>query len=79
MRVLILGGYGVFGQRIATALSHTPGMELMIGGRNFAEAERLALTLGARDGTGRRIPFFHRYVAAQAWAAGALRRHAEAR
>ena len=47
MRVLILGGYGVFGKRIAAALSHEVEISLIIAGRNFSKAEALAASLNA--------------------------------
>ena len=42
--VLILGGYGNFGKRIATALNRL-GVPVIIAGRNLAKAETLAATL----------------------------------
>jgi saccharopine dehydrogenase-like NADP-dependent oxidoreductase len=44
--VLVLGGYGFFGGRICAALAATPGIDLLIGGRNLAQAQLLAATLG---------------------------------
>lgn len=38
MRLLILGGYGVFGGRLARLLSDLDGLELLIGGRNLEAA-----------------------------------------
>jgi hypothetical protein len=38
MRILILGGYGVFGGRLAELLSDIPGLELLICGRNLGRA-----------------------------------------
>ncbi|MGB5871372.1 MAG: DUF4166 domain-containing protein [Albidovulum sp.] len=38
MKILILGGYGVFGGRLATLLSDLAGSELVICGRDFAKA-----------------------------------------
>lgn len=38
MRILILGGYGVFGARLAQLLSDRPELELLIGGRDLAKA-----------------------------------------
>jgi nucleoside-diphosphate-sugar epimerase len=37
MKILILGGYGVFGGRLAELLSDIPGLELLICGRNLAQ------------------------------------------
>jgi short subunit dehydrogenase-like uncharacterized protein len=39
MRILILGGYGVFGGRQAELLSDIPAIELLICGRDLARAE----------------------------------------
>ncbi len=40
MKILILGGYGVFGGRLAELLSDIPGVELLICGRNLGKAVR---------------------------------------
>lgn len=45
VRVLILGGYGIFGGRLAHLLGATPGLELIIAGRSLAQAERFCATL----------------------------------
>ena len=39
MKMLILGGYGVFGGRLAELLSDTAAFDLIIAGRSFARAE----------------------------------------
>lgn len=39
MRILILGGYGVFGGRLAELLSDIPEVELLICGRDLARAQ----------------------------------------
>lgn len=39
MKVLILGGYGVFGGRLATLLADLGQLDLLIAGRRLAEAE----------------------------------------
>lgn len=39
MKVLILGGYGVFGGRLAQLLADIPNIELLICGRNMSSAE----------------------------------------
>ncbi|AYC31272.1 saccharopine dehydrogenase [Pseudomonas cavernae] len=45
-RVLILGGYGNFGKRIAENLSKAhPGIEFIIAGRNLGQASRLCAEL----------------------------------
>lgn len=38
MKILILGGYGVFGGRLAQLLADLPAVELLVGGRNLAAA-----------------------------------------
>ena len=40
MKILILGGYGVFGGRLAELLSDLPAVELLICGRNLANAQK---------------------------------------
>ncbi|WP_315387302.1 DUF4166 domain-containing protein [uncultured Stenotrophomonas sp.] len=40
MKILILGGYGVFGGRLARLLSDLPGLELLICGRSLVAAQR---------------------------------------
>ena len=45
--VLILGGYGVFGRRIAANLARREEIDLIIAGRDAAAAAALARTLGA--------------------------------
>ncbi len=45
--VLILGGYGVFGQRIAAALAQEADMAVLIAGRNLREAKKIAATINA--------------------------------
>lgn len=39
MKILILGGYGVFGGRLAHLLADVSGVELLIGGRDLAKAQ----------------------------------------
>ncbi|HEY4090291.1 MAG TPA: DUF4166 domain-containing protein [Luteibacter sp.] len=43
-RILILGGYGVFGGRLARLLADIPQMELTISGRDLARAEAFCAT-----------------------------------
>ncbi|WHI52890.1 saccharopine dehydrogenase NADP-binding domain-containing protein [Microbulbifer sp. MLAF003] len=45
-RVLILGGYGNFGERIAQMLKSEPNIQLIIAGRNKGLADRCAEQLG---------------------------------
>ncbi len=47
IRVLILGGYGVFGGRLAQLLAHDPRLTLIIGGRSRERAARFSETLAA--------------------------------
>lgn len=44
--VMVLGGYGFFGQRICEALVHTTNIRLLIAGRDEVRARILALSLG---------------------------------
>src|SRR3546814_19566389 len=39
MKILILGGYGVFGGRLAELLADLPDLELLICGRDLTRAE----------------------------------------
>lgn len=50
-RVLILGGYGFFGSRIAAMLARVGDVELLVGGRDLSKAMELAarLTLPAHN------------------------------
>jgi hypothetical protein len=45
-RVLILGAYGFFGARIAESLARSPGLEILLAGRDLAKATALAYRLG---------------------------------
>lgn len=47
-RVLVLGGYGNFGQPICRALAQDADIELLVGGRSGARATAFAEPLGAR-------------------------------
>ncbi|MBL4917896.1 SDR family oxidoreductase [Szabonella alba] len=47
MKVLVLGGYGVFGARLARLL-HRDGHEVTVAGRDAAQAQALADALGCR-------------------------------
>ena len=44
--VLLLGGYGVFGGRVAERLAREPGIGLIIAGRSLERARELAAQLG---------------------------------
>lgn len=46
MRILVLGGYGNFGARIARALAGDPALRLLVGGRDGAKAADFAARLG---------------------------------
>lgn len=48
MKVLVLGGYGNFGARICRALAGDPALQLVVSGRDTAQAQRLADELRAR-------------------------------
>jgi saccharopine dehydrogenase-like NADP-dependent oxidoreductase len=52
VNVLVLGGYGFFGARIARALADHPQIRLWIGGRDRAKAERAARSLGLAESRG---------------------------
>ena len=47
MKTIVLGGYGNFGARISRALATSPGIELVIAGRDAAKAAALAAECGA--------------------------------
>jgi len=48
--VLVLGGYGFFGQRISAALASTPSLRVLLGGRDLGRATVAARTLGLPPG-----------------------------
>lgn len=54
-RVLVLGGYGAFGARVAERLARVPGIDLTIAGRSRDKAEAFAATL-AREARAQVIP-----------------------
>jgi hypothetical protein len=45
-RVLILGAYGFFGERIAENLARSPGLDVLLAGRDLSRATALAYRLG---------------------------------
>ena len=47
MKTLVLGGYGNFGARISRALAGSPGIELLVAGRDAQRASAFASSLGA--------------------------------
>jgi hypothetical protein len=47
LKVLILGGYGIFGGRLALLLADEPGLRLIIAGRSSAKAAAFCATLPA--------------------------------
>ena len=49
-RILILGGYGNFGKRIAENLSNFKDLTILIAGRSSQKAERLCEVLTAKGG-----------------------------
>jgi saccharopine dehydrogenase-like NADP-dependent oxidoreductase len=48
--VLVLGGYGFFGERICSALASNPAIKLFIAGRNHPQAVALAARLNVPSG-----------------------------
>lgn len=48
--VLILGGYGFFGQRLARRLAHDTNLHVVLAGRDRAAAQRLASRLQTSNG-----------------------------
>jgi saccharopine dehydrogenase-like NADP-dependent oxidoreductase len=48
--VLVLGGYGFFGQRITAALASTASLRVLIAGRDLARARATAGAVGLADG-----------------------------
>ena len=44
--ILVLGGYGFFGSRICEAIAPDANIRLLIGGRNAAQAQAAASSLG---------------------------------
>jgi saccharopine dehydrogenase-like NADP-dependent oxidoreductase len=70
LTVLVLGGYGFFGARIAAALASDSRIQLLLGGRDAAKAAQTAQNLGlpAEHGVGvdaHRSDFADRLVALQ--------------
>ena len=47
LKTIVLGGYGNFGSRICRALANTPGIDLVVAGRDLASARALADECGA--------------------------------
>ena len=47
MITIVLGGYGNFGARICRALANSPGIELIVAGRDLSKAQALANECGA--------------------------------
>jgi saccharopine dehydrogenase-like NADP-dependent oxidoreductase len=54
-RILILGASGFFGQRIAAGLAKTPGLELILAGRDLRKATALAYQLGLTANNARAV------------------------
>jgi short subunit dehydrogenase-like uncharacterized protein len=48
--VLVIGGYGFFGQRICAALAKCSSICLLIGGRHVGSGGQLARALRIKDG-----------------------------
>ena len=68
MKVVVLGGYGNFGARIARALAGEASIQLVVAGRDIAKAQGSAASLGA---TAARIDAAAPDLAAQLRALGA--------
>jgi hypothetical protein len=64
-RILILGAYGFFGQRIAAALAREPGVDLVLAGRDAAKATALAYQLGSRADRARALDATDPHLGAQ--------------
>ena len=47
MRILVLGGYGLFGSRISRTLAGDAGLTVIIAGRSGARAQQLAAAITA--------------------------------
>jgi saccharopine dehydrogenase-like NADP-dependent oxidoreductase len=47
VRTIVVGGYGNFGARICRALANSPGISLVVAGRDLAKAQALADECGA--------------------------------
>jgi hypothetical protein len=45
MKILVLGGYGTFGERLCRILAAEPRLELVVAGRSLAKAEAVRATL----------------------------------
>ena len=45
MKVLVLGGYGLFGAHISRKLAEDGGFEVIVAGRNVASAAQLIASL----------------------------------
>jgi saccharopine dehydrogenase-like NADP-dependent oxidoreductase len=48
--VLVLGGYGFFGARIAASLAQNPTTQVLIAGRDHSRAKGLVRALDLSDG-----------------------------
>lgn len=64
-RVMILGGYGFFGRRIASALARNPQIQLVIAGRNLEKATAFAYEIGLRAENARALDATNPQFAAQ--------------
>ena len=45
MKILILGGYGVFGGRLAELISDLPSLDILIAGRSLSKAQAFCAAL----------------------------------
>jgi hypothetical protein len=49
-RILVIGGYGIFGQRLVASLTHYEGYDLWVAGRSLAKATALKARLNKEMG-----------------------------
>lgn len=50
LRVLVIGGYGFFGRRLAQRLARDPGLEVIVAGRSLAQARSTAAEVSQAGG-----------------------------
>src|SRR5689334_10574906 len=63
--ILVLGGYGFFGRRIAASLASDSAIRLLIGGRDRQKALQAAAALGLPDSSAVAIDASHPAFAAE--------------
>jgi hypothetical protein len=62
-RILVLGAYGFFGNRICAALAKNPRIQLILAGRDLAKATAAAYQLGLRANHAREVDATHPQLA----------------